>query len=470
MDIDIIPFLCEGFSTNNKVYKLIDELYKKDKTLFYEAARKSIWYSHPIALEGSLEQEEYFKKSLGILLNREEYNAEIISIIIKGWKYVYTYAENHKVITLEDFCFSYIKKNKGLDNVKDDELNSHTNMLIAICSENIDTSTELYQNHIQSLMIRLDHYNKNCHHRINLDKASKDELKNIQILKNKLLFEYGDLKNLFSVKIQKSNLADYIVSIDFLFDFERFSLNSIVNDIKFTDKDLDEILYICNLRFDDNIDIKEKAKFIIDMIRIRYLCKAYKRAKEYHFKNNKETMFIEIESIERELRDAKKEKLLIQDTKEILQKQLNDKDKEINRLREELQKANENKKELINLREFLFNLDNDEENTNFDTYINYDNLKNIRGIVIGGHNRWQVKMKEYLPNCKFILPEMLNTLDTNIFNKTDIVFIYANRLNHALYYKIIDEIRIKNINLIYLKPHKNIDIVLKQVLKTVQLD
>lgn len=122
---------------------------------------------------------------------------------------------------------------------------------------------------------------------------------------------------------------------------------------------------------------------------------------------------------------------------------------------------------LINLRGFIFNIEYDDESTYLHESLNYDVLKDVSGVVIGGHNKWQSRMKEHLPNCKFILPEMLNTLDLTIFSKVNIVFIYTNYLNHALYYKVIDTIKNKDITLRYLKPHKNIELVLKQVIEIV---
>ncbi|MBN3351912.1 hypothetical protein EXM90_12045 [Clostridium botulinum] len=71
-------------------------------------------------------------------------------------------------------------------------------------------------------------------------------------------------------------------------------------------------------------------------------------------------------------------------------------------------------------------------------------------------------MKEYLPSCKFISPDMLN-FDINILDNVDIVFIYTNYLNHAMYYKIIDIIREKKLRLEYLKSNINMKIVLKQI-------
>ena len=83
---------------------------------------------------------------------------------------------------------------------------------------------------------------------------------------------------------------------------------------------------------------------------------------------------------------------------------------------------------------------------------------------MGGHSQWQNKMKEYLPNCRFISPDMLN-FDINILSNVDIVFIYTNYLNHGMYYKVIDIIREREIKLEYLKSNINMEIVLNQIIK-----
>lgn len=471
MGINLLPFICESFSTNSKIYRDIDNVYQKNKIEFYNLAKKNKFYSHHIAKEGSLLQEEYFKKALGIFIQLQldgSYEEEVFNIIKKGWPYAFNYVKNHNTIILEDFMISFMKKHKGLDNITDDYINSNVIMLLLLSQyfeSNIE-ETGLLQKHIQMLLYRMEHYKGEG--RVNYNKISKDNLKLIReiILKLKNI----GISKYISMSIKDKNLDRYLNTLELVFDFENISLVSIVDEIKLTDKELEEIvflylLYRNNVKHIDEINIEEVAKYVIDMLHIRYFAKAYKEVKKHYFKNNKETMFVELESVESELRKVKKEKILLQDEKEKLLSKLNNKDREIARLKAKLAESESSKKELIKLREFMFSLDKQEEYKE-DTNLDISKLKNIKGVIIGGHQNWQNKLKEYLPSFKFISPEMLN-FDTSILNNADIVFFYTNYLNHGIYYKVINEIRNKDIKLEYLKSNVNGNIVLQQILKAV---
>ena len=86
----------------------------------------------------------------------------------------------------------------------------------------------------------------------------------------------------------------------------------------------------------------------------------------------------------------------------------------------------------------------------------------MKGLIIGGHENWQRKMKELLPGFKFILPDALN-FDVSILEGVEGIFVYTNYLNHGLYYKLINEVRKKDRPLYYLSYNINENIVLQQI-------
>lgn len=90
MEFNILPFLCEALSINKKIYKSIDKLYNKHRIEFYKVAKENEFYNHPIAKQGSVIQDEYFRKSLGIGICANEYKDEFMDILKKGWSYEYT--------------------------------------------------------------------------------------------------------------------------------------------------------------------------------------------------------------------------------------------------------------------------------------------------------------------------------------------------------------------------------------------
>ncbi|MEZ7096520.1 hypothetical protein ACBS10_17165, partial [Clostridioides difficile] len=100
-ELNLIPFLAEALSINSKCYSFIDKYYNKDKLKYMNLAKKSIFYNSKIASEGSIIQEYYFKKALGILLSQE--NDTIFEIYKLGYKAAYNYINSIQIFKVSNF-------------------------------------------------------------------------------------------------------------------------------------------------------------------------------------------------------------------------------------------------------------------------------------------------------------------------------------------------------------------------------
>lgn len=77
-------------------------------------------------------------------------------------------------------------------------------------------------------------------------------------------------------------------------------------------------------------------------------------------------------------------------------------------------------------------------------------LDALRGLIVGGRERWHARMKEVLPDTwRFITLD--GGIDLSIIAGVDIVFFFTGYLSHAVYYTVIGEARRKNIPVGYLK-------------------
>lgn len=111
------------------------------------------------------------------------------------------------------------------------------------------------------------------------------------------------------------------------------------------------------------------------------------------------------------------------------------------RLENEIKAQLTSKEELVQLRNFMFNQQQEqEEKVLIDESIN---LKNIKAIIFGGHPNWILKMKEKLTNFEFISADTIN-FNVNILNSYEYVFINTNFIGHAMYYKIIENLNEDN--------------------------
>ena len=112
------------------------------------------------------------------------------------------------------------------------------------------------------------------------------------------------------------------------------------------------------------------------------------------------------------------------------------------------QKAANDAQELYDLRELMFNQQNDlydAQETAVDISFPYHTSRRI--IVFGGHDSWCKEMKPKFPDIRFIDREMLPNPD--MIRRADEIWIQTNALSHKHFYRIIDEVRKYNIPLRY---------------------
>lgn len=462
--MNLVGFICEAFGYNAGIYKDIDILYQKRKFEFYKLARDNEFYSHPLITEGSLLQEEYCKKALGIILYQFEHSddteviADLDEILRKGWTYAYTYTNTHNKIDCHNFMERLIQKSGGLINLSDDDLNTNLIILITLAASK---GKEIIENDfcmsfLETLQLRLLHYNEGDPTRISLKHCSDEQKKQIKEIKKKIYGKIGLVKDYASLLHCLNGKWEGEI-FSFLFDFDNLT-SSILWNIPWSDQDNDEIIYTYLVRNQG----EDPALYYQAAMYIRYLIKAYKQVKTHYFANNKETQFAELEAKEKEIiRLISKLDQREAQVKDLIE-QAEQLTKQVEKLQKEIESEQLKNNELNSLREFMFSLDTQVEYAEKD--IDYNILKTIKAVIIGGHEKWQSRMKEILPGCIFIHTDMIN-FDMAVLDSVDIVFFYVNYLNHSIYYRIIERLRNTKKKIHYLN-QQNESLVLKDIWRT----
>ena len=100
--------------------------------------------------------------------------------------------------------------------------------------------------------------------------------------------------------------------------------------------------------------------------------------------------------------------------------------------------AQADRQELADLRSLVFNRQEDtaEEPT---SKVEFPYTARSRIVVFGGHDSWAKEIKPRLPNVRFIDRTMLP--NAQLIRQADTIWIQANALSHAFFYKIITEAR-----------------------------
>mgnify|MGYP007012348604 FL=1 len=454
--IDLLPFIVEALGGNKYIYKDIDNLYQTDKYRFYQAAKSHELYTHQIVSEGGLLQEEYCKKALGILLcaGDEAVSEGLLGIFYKGWTYAYLFVRNHSEIDLTNFLKNAVRKAGGIDKVSDEWLNSQMFMVFFLAATMGKT---VVQNRgrmdLQEILEARWHHYVDSPLRISINPENAEKIKQ---LKTALFGQFGKITNYIEMYGRLTNRAE---TIAFLFDFENLSFPALIDNIKLTEKDIDEILISYIVR-NNSIDIKAASEYLCDAIYVKYMIKAYKETKQRYFENNKETLFVKLDGLEKELKISSAESTAFENAFKQSEKEKSLLQKEVERLNAELKKERRNRQELIGLREFLFSLDQKEEYRE-DEPFDLEELKTIKAVVVGGHERWQTQMKELLPSFIFIHPDN-KSFDLRLLHNIPVVFIYVNYLNHAIYYRTMKAIEGTETKIYYIN-QKNINIVLNDI-------
>ncbi len=128
----------------------------------------------------------------------------------------------------------------------------------------------------------------------------------------------------------------------------------------------------------------------------------------------------------------------------------------------DINKYEEDRAELIALREYAYKSEHDEP-------VSEDAIPDMKSaiaeknvVIIGGHVNWQNKLKALFPNWMFIAPDAYKTVDGKMLENKDMVYFYTDYINHISYKKFIAAVRERKISFGYLGSN-NVDNVVNQI-------
>lgn len=117
-------------------------------------------------------------------------------------------------------------------------------------------------------------------------------------------------------------------------------------------------------------------------------------------------------------------------------------------MEEDIAKYQSDKTELLALREYVYKLKFEEaESEHSPQYFNniMERLKTKKILIIGGPTVWHGKIKTFFPGWITIDPACCHSVDFRIFDGIEKVYFRSDYLSHALYYRVINDLKEKNI-------------------------
>lgn len=133
---------------------------------------------------------------------------------------------------------------------------------------------------------------------------------------------------------------------------------------------------------------------------------------------------------------------------------------ENNRLKEY---SESEKKELVALRDYVYNLT---ERPEAEDAVSVDEMKkyirNLRIIIIGGNDKWVIKMKQEFPGWTYVNATVSGTMETSIVEKADKVYFFTDTISHSTYFRYSNVVKERNVPFGYIHG-VNIENVTKQL-------
>lgn len=485
---DIVADICEAFAYKREYRKDIDDLFEAHKYEAYQLAKESDVYDASVFSQGDLEKEIYCKKALGLYLLSEEdanLNSSLMRIIRTRTPKLYNIIMNGN----EDDFYEFF-----VDSIVDllpSESKSNLNLGMFIALRNMTESG--YKNEMQGLILSATLGNMMIQYQTTRIVEDKVDLINekrdkLDKLRDRIYTNKGEMMNyedLFSSNIDE--IGKYQQMHALLFDMEGLSISNLLNSHLLNDTDIDEILLAYKLVYTDQ-NLERSTNFLVNAIMMKAMMKAYKSVKEMYFRNHKETLYLNMQSLEKQIDELDEEKQaltdendrlrnqieVLQDSNEKLTNQINNianevssrYKKEIDQLESELSSLQDDKRELDRLREFFFEMDRDEdvslENVNLEEFLGENKV-----IIFGGTDAWRERISERYPVITCIEGFKAN-FPLSLLDATDYAFFYTGYMNHKTYYRAVNVLKKKDIPFSYIG-RSNIDLVEMELAATLKV-
>ena len=448
-DINLMPYILEAFSTNPTVYNHIDKIYNTNPQLYNTIANKSPYSNHYLAHQGTAIEDEYFKKSVGIFdqLTDDTY----MDLLKKGWPYVYRYCKGHQDLLLDDLlqnALCVLGKN-----VKTDTILSYATIALqfsAILNIHFDQMHPKNYPYLERLQLRSHLYSNPSLYIEQKKNTYKDMVEN---------FYSWLLKNNATTTLYR-NSSPLAQSIDCLLTKNGLSILSLTENCPFSSTDYKNFLALFFTQHPElsNTDTAGLLDYIYIAQVITGLTYELKTTK-LSLIEQKETL-AEFNTLELNatIDTLRQTSTSLSEQNENLSAQLEASNREIASLRTQLEASTRDKKEIIALRNALYDTIQDEP---IAVTSSISAPLADKGVFIGGSPTLINKLKPWLPDFTFISVDSLN-FDVNIIKEDTPVYFYAQYLSHPLYYKCIDRCKLVDATISYIN-NTNIQLILNQI-------
>lgn len=468
ISVDVLKEFIVYISRNKKSWKIIDELYYKyyDECVSVEDGVKETIKNHNINLKSETIESTCRINRLIALMILDEYaqsKDNLITVIKTAFNKSYKYAISNTTIKLSSFLRRKINFKDSIDNI----FAEHLAMLMTarIYGKKIDEEDEGYIS-LMHTFYELNNINngslKTAFSYTNCNKSRKLVIDKLELIirgkfyKNSYgvegLHDFLEVKGCFNNgSLQLSKVKDDIYckmysAIDYADTIiSKVNREALLNDIKIKSETVKDFInsYLVLDGYNDkdsiinieDINLEELSTYIaICVIQALYI-ESYDSTCKFFFENFNDTINVKYKNLLSDSKEIKKTNLKLQDENERLKIEIEELKRKLDKSNKEIEESKVNNKELFELRNYIFNNQEDIEDLEEEN-IDLDYLKDKKIVCFGGNKAWISNMSKEFDNWTFIPADAIN-FDTSILKDVDIVYIKATYISHSMYYKVI---------------------------------
>ena len=487
---DLTPIYAKALAEAHKIKDDITTYYGEKELLYYDAARKSIYFSCSFGKKGSILNDELFLKALGIIevtkqetKDGEEAREIIYKLFKKGYHSCYIFFRRY------DFDYDpFLKDCMGEWNKLSDRefFGLMTAVIFFNNNERIfeDPFLGEFLQTMETLLIRTPEA-------LDLTQLPKNFSKRLFQIRSQFPKDFLDIlsKSNYNKKKLEKMFPEYddIVfrQAELLGEYCGLDPQILMENLLNSD-DLNMVIYVYICMFekkekDDSYNNRKitytDAKILYCLLLLLGAFKSYTQVKEYHKENSYQKNLLELVEYKKQLEKANKGlaamerhlkiERVAQTDIENLKTENEYLKKQIEKMQVQLEEANNSNEELYKLREFVYH-STSETTTNEkveDPFV-LEELNKTKGYIIRGHPNWVKKIRLSLPNWNFVSPDV-STFDTSKL-KGSVVIINTSFLKHSLYSPIIKTLRKEHIPFGYINDTTNIFKSLQEIFEIIK--
>lgn len=468
-----------GIAKNKDIKKEVDKIYFSDQLKYYNATIDSACANYIVIKQGTIDQELYARKVLGILLSAEDdsnLRSKIIKVLRKYYPVIYNAVRKQDKEKLKNKYMKMDIVSRNLEAKFDAAI--YLYFAVYISPEKVD------HGFIMSILNDIEEFefrsliNQNIEAELERYKTEIQEIKTLIKRGYGKIFNYKDI-----IRHANEEVRNFGFFLEDVFATNQININHLFQEYDFINMDKIILSYVRAVK-DKNPALM--APSIISGMFIQQLISEYKTAKKMYIENSSESVQYQLKFMEENLNFAENENKLLKVKVEELNKEkivyeknltyelnnLNNIHKQEiekmeTRIKELEYKLNEEKNlrlEIESLREYELNLS--EENYSEEDQKNlYDYIQNKKIIIIGGDKEWRRKFRIKYPEIR-TLNGFNENFDINILNNSDYIFFYTKYMNHPTFHKAMSYIKFNKCEFGYIGK-TNINLVEQEIIEKI---